>query len=54
MFPKATDQQLVNWIKEDMSSAPKEIALNAFRNYLGQYVSGDASVLTRIQGRKSI
>jgi pimeloyl-ACP methyl ester carboxylesterase len=45
MFPKATDQQLVNWVKEDMSSAPKEIALNAFRNYLGQYVSGEAAIV---------
>jgi pimeloyl-ACP methyl ester carboxylesterase len=26
MFPKGTDQQLVDWVKEDMSSAPKEIA----------------------------
>jgi len=43
MFPKDTDQKLVNWVKEDMSSAPKEIALNAFRNYLGQYVNGEAA-----------
>ncbi len=45
MFPEGTDQQLVNWVKEDMSSAPKEIALNAFRNYLGQHVSGEAVVV---------
>ena len=25
-----------------MSSAPKEAALSAFRNYLGQYVNGEA------------
>ncbi len=43
MFPKGTDQQLVNWVKEDMSSAPKEIALSAFRNYLSQYVNGEAA-----------
>ncbi|MES9846200.1 MAG: alpha/beta hydrolase [Candidatus Sedimenticola sp. PURPLELP] len=43
MFPKGTDQYLVNWVKEDMSSAPKEIALSAFRNYLGQYVNGEAA-----------
>lgn len=43
MFPKGTDQQLMNWVKEDMSSAPKEIALSAFRNYLGQYVNGEAA-----------
>ena len=45
MFPKGTDEQLVDWVKEDMSSAPKEIALNAFRNYLGQYVSGEAAIV---------
>ncbi len=43
MFPEGSDQQLVNWVKEDMSSAPKEIALSAFRNYLGQYVNGEAA-----------
>lgn len=45
MFPKGTDQQLVDWVKEDISSAPKEIALNAFLNYLGQYVSGEAAIV---------
>ena len=45
MFPEGTDQQLVNWVKEDMSSAPKKIAVNAFRNYLGQYVSGEAAIV---------
>ena len=45
MFPKGTDQQLVNWVKEDMSSAPKKIALSAFRNYLGQYVNGEAAIV---------
>ena len=45
MFPKGTDQQLMNWVKEDMSSAPKEVALSAFRNYLGQYVNGEAAIV---------
>ncbi|THB76764.1 MAG: alpha/beta hydrolase [Desulfobulbaceae bacterium] len=45
MFPENADQQLVNWVKEDMSSAPKEIALSAFRNYLEQYVSGEAAAV---------
>lgn len=45
MFPKGSDQRLVNWVKEDMSSAPKEIALSAFRHYLGQYVNGEATVV---------
>lgn len=42
MFPKETDKELIHWIKEDMSSAPKSIALSAFRNYLGQYVNSEA------------
>jgi pimeloyl-ACP methyl ester carboxylesterase len=45
MFPKGTDQKLIVWVKEDMSSAPKEIALSAFRNYLGQYVNGEAATV---------
>ncbi len=47
MFPKGANQQLMNWVKKDMSSAPKEIALSAFRNYLGQYVSGEAATVFR-------
>ena len=42
MFPEETDKELINWIKEDMSSAPKNIALSAFRNYTGQYVNHKA------------
>jgi pimeloyl-ACP methyl ester carboxylesterase len=45
MFPEDTDQQIMNWIKEDMSSAPQDIAVNAFANYLGQYVTGEAAVI---------
>lgn len=45
MFPEDSDQQLVNWIKEDMSSAPKDVALSAFRNYLSQYVTGEAAMV---------
>jgi len=43
MFPEGTDGGLISWVKADMSSAPQGVALSAFRNYLGQYVSGDAS-----------
>ncbi len=43
MFPKETDKKLIRWIKEDMSSAPKNIALSAFSNYLEQSVNGEAS-----------
>lgn len=43
MFPKGTDKKLIDWIKEDISSAPKKVALSAFRNYMGQYVSSEAA-----------
>ncbi len=36
------DKDLLYWIQEDMASAPKEIAINQFRNYLGQNVSGES------------
>ncbi len=45
MFPKDADQQLVNWVKEDMSSAPKRIAINAIGHYLGQYANGEAAAV---------
>ena len=43
MFAEGTDENLINWVKEDMSSAPKEVATSAFRNYLGRYVNNEAS-----------
>ena len=43
MFPKGTDRELISWVKEDMASAPPKVALSAFRNYMGQYVNGEAS-----------
>jgi pimeloyl-ACP methyl ester carboxylesterase len=43
MFPEGTDEELISWVKEDMSSAPQEVALSAFRNYMGQYVNSEAS-----------
>ncbi len=45
MLPEGTDQQLVHWVLEDMSSAPKAVAISAFRNYLGRYVSGEAAAV---------
>ena len=45
MFPKETDKKLVNWVKEDMSSAPRDVALDAFRSYIGQYINGEASLV---------
>lgn len=43
MFPKEANQNLTSWVKEDMSSAPKAVSLSAFRNYLEQNVTGEAS-----------
>ncbi len=43
MFVENSDQELVSWVKEDMSSAPKDVALSAFYNYLGQFVNGEAA-----------
>lgn len=45
MFVPGSDPQLVRWIKEDMSSAPKDPSLSAFRNYTGQHVNGDAAAV---------
>jgi pimeloyl-ACP methyl ester carboxylesterase len=45
MFPEGSDQQLVNWVQEDMSSAPKKIALSAFRNYVGQSSTEEAAIV---------
>ena len=42
MFHKDTEQAVKDWVKTDMSSAPKTPALSAFENYLGQYVTNDA------------
>ncbi len=43
MFPETADKDLVYWTKEDMSSAPKNSAMNAIRNYLERIVSGESS-----------
>jgi len=45
MFPQGASQGLMNWVAKDMSSAPKEVALSAFSNYLGQYVTGEAAAV---------
>ncbi|WP_199611499.1 alpha/beta fold hydrolase [Flocculibacter collagenilyticus] len=41
-LPTNTEPELLYWVGEDMASAPKDIAINQFRNYLGQYVSGES------------
>jgi pimeloyl-ACP methyl ester carboxylesterase len=42
MFPNGAEEELINWIKEDMASAPKKVGISAFKNYQGQYVNGEA------------
>lgn len=42
-LPKEVDTELLHWVTQDMASAPPAIAINQFRHYLGQYVSGKAS-----------
>lgn len=43
LFLEGTDEALIDWVEEDMASAPREIALKAFQAYLGQYVTGEAA-----------
>ncbi|EGU35586.1 alpha/beta fold hydrolase [Vibrio scophthalmi] len=40
--PKEVDSELLYWVTQDMASAPPVAAINQFRNYLGQYVTGEA------------
>ena len=39
---KDVDADLLYWVTQDMASAPPAIAINQFRHYLGQYVTGEA------------
>ncbi|WP_286264598.1 alpha/beta fold hydrolase [Thalassotalea atypica] len=41
-LPKNVEEDMLYWISEDMASAPKDIAINQFRNYLSQYISGES------------
>jgi pimeloyl-ACP methyl ester carboxylesterase len=40
-FTETADKELVNWVKEDMSSAPKNTALDSFLKYIEESVSGE-------------
>jgi len=42
IYPK-TDPALREWILSDMSSAPPVVALSAMREYLSQYITGEAA-----------
>ncbi len=41
-LPKDVDADLLYWVTQDMASAPPASAINQFRHYLGQYVTGEA------------
>ncbi|EGU54182.1 alpha/beta hydrolase fold protein [Vibrio orientalis CIP 102891 = ATCC 33934] len=41
-FPADVDPVILEWATEDMASASKGIALNQFRHYLGQYITGES------------
>lgn len=41
-LPKEVDSELLYWVTQDMASAPPVAAINQFRHYLGQYVTGEA------------
>jgi pimeloyl-ACP methyl ester carboxylesterase len=43
MFAPDTDPALVEWIADDMSSAPPEVAISSSREYLGQYMTGESA-----------
>lgn len=40
MFIKSTNEDIVKWVQEDMSSAPKHAALSSFKNYMNLYATG--------------
>ena len=42
---ESTDENLKRWITEDMSAAPRSVAINAFGHYLSQYVTGESSTI---------
>jgi len=42
MFAPGTDPALVEWVANDISSAPPRVAISAMNEYLGQYVRGEA------------
>ncbi len=43
MLVDSTDPELADWIRNDMAAAPKEVAISALREHLGQYVTGEAA-----------
>lgn len=48
MFVEGSDPAVKEWVVQDMSSAPQELALSAFHQYLGMYVRGEVG--SRFEG----
>jgi len=42
MFPENANQDLVDKVANDVSSAPKEVGVSALKNYFNQFVTGEA------------
>ena len=42
-LPPNANTKLVGWVTTDMASAPRNAAINQFRNYMNQYVTGEAA-----------
>jgi len=42
-LPPNANTELVGWVTTDMASAPRDAAINQFRNYMNQYVTGEAA-----------
>lgn len=42
-LPPNANTKLVGWVTTDMASAPRDAAINQFRNYMNQYVTGEAA-----------
>jgi pimeloyl-ACP methyl ester carboxylesterase len=45
MFPPGADPELVDWVANDMASAPPEVAVSALQNARGN----DGPILTRLR-----
>ena len=45
MIVANSDAVLVEWIINDIAAAPSQVAISAFKEYMGQYVTGEAAMI---------
>ena len=45
MIAENSDPVLVEWIMNDIAAAPPHVAISAFKEYMGQYVTGEAAMV---------